>query len=598
MGQRFVSSIAVAALVVGASLLYAPALDFAFISFDDPEYVTENAHVTAGLTDGGLRFAVSSGSMGNWHPLTWLSHMLDVELFGLSPIGHHAVNVVLHALNSALIFLVLGALTGRPGRSFVVAALFALHPVQVESVAWVSARKNLLSTSFGLLALGAYAGYARHGGALRFAAVAGAMAASLMSKAMLVTLPFVLLLLDVWPLGRYRTTPVRRLVLEKLPLFGLSAAASGIAYHVQAGAGAMTASGVLPFPLRLAYAPIAYLHHLAHLLWPTGLAVLYPHPLLAEDAVLGVDQVLLATAALAAATGLAIFAYRRGHAAVLFGWLFFLGTLVPVIGIVQVGNQALADRYAYVPAIGLFVALVWSGCDLLPGAVDEPRRRAVLLLATAAVCGLLAVATRTQLPHWRDSRALFERAIAVTGPNPVMQNQLGVILSRAGQPAVALSHFEQAVVFAPDWGLALQNFGGALAELGRAERALPYLERGLALGPEHAYARAALGSTLLQLGRQDEALEQLERAVEIEPSATYLAQLADAEARAGRLVEAIANQRRAIAAAREAGSSDVERLGARLEVLERQQGGGEPSSGPRDAAAGRLPVAPVRARPR
>jgi tetratricopeptide (TPR) repeat protein len=533
--------------------------------------------------------------MGNWHPLTWLSHMLDVELFGLAPAGHHAVNVALHALDAALLFVVLGAATGRPRRSFVVAALFAVHPVQVESVAWIAERKNLLSTSFGLLALGAYVSYARHGGALRWTAVASAMAASLLAKAMFVTLPFVLLLLDVWPLKRYRTTSLARLLAEKLPLLAISALASFVAYRVQSGAGAMTSSLVLPWALRVAYAPIAYVQHLQHLLWPSDLAVLYPHPLLAENAVLAVEHVLLASGVLAAVTGLAILAHRRGHAAPLFGWLFFLGTLVPVIGIVQIGNQALADRYAYVPSIGLFVAVVWGGAGLLRAVMAEPRRRAAALLVTAGVCAVLTVATRAQMAHWRDSRALFERAIAVTGPNPVMQHELGVNLSRAGATAVALPHFEQAVALAPYWALALQNFAGALAELGHPERALPYVERAVALEPENAHAVALLGLTLLRLDRDDEGLEQLARAVRLEPSATFLELLAAAEARAGRLDEAIAAQRRAVAAAGEAGSPERARLAARLEELEQQQEGvAPPARPPRDADARPQLVAPTR----
>jgi tetratricopeptide (TPR) repeat protein len=587
------SSIAVAALLAGVALLYAPALGFEFLSFDDPDYVTANPHVTAGLTADGLRWALSATHAGNWHPLTWLSHMLDVELFGLDPAGHHATNVVLHALNAVLLFLVLRALTRRPGRSFVVAALFAVHPVQVESVAWVAERKNLLSTSFGLLALGAYASYARRGGALRWAALLAAMAASLMSKAMLVTLPFVLLLLDVWPLERHQTETRRRLLLEKLPLLGLALAASAVVYHVQASAGAVASTGDLPWLARLAYTPIAYLRHLEHLFWPSDLAVLYPHPLLAEGGRLSAAQVALALLALAPPSALAVVASRRGHPAALIGWGIFLVTLVPVIGLVQVGNQALADRYAYVPLIGLLVAIVWGGADLLEAALGERRRRAVAALATAGGCGLLAFAAHAQLAHWRSSRALFQRAIAVTGPNPVMHRELGVVLLAADDPAGALPHFEQAAALAPGWGLAQHNVGGVLVELGHPEQALPHLQRAVALDPERANARAALGAALLQLGRSDEAREQLEQAVRLEPSAEYLALLADAEARSGRLDAAIASQQRAVAEAEASGSPEVARLRARLQTLAQQRAGrGAPAPSAADAAARPRLIAP------
>jgi tetratricopeptide (TPR) repeat protein len=581
-----IRSIAVAALLAGVALLYAPTLRFEFLSFDDPVYVTANRHVTAGLTTDGVRWAFTAGEGGNWHPLTWLSHMLDVRWFGLEPSGHHATNLALHALNAALLFLVLDALTRRPGRSFVVATLFALHPIQVESVAWVAERKNLLSTSFGLLALGAYASYARHGGAWRWAALAGAMAASLMAKAMLVTLPFVLLLLDVWPLERTRTTPLRRLLLEKLPLLLLSGAASVVAYHAQADVGAMASSGDLPWAARLAYAPIAYLRHLGHLFWPSGLAVLYPHPLLADGARLAATQVALALLALAVPSALALFASRRGQRAALIGWLFFLGTLVPVIGVVQVGSQALADRYAYLPMIGILVALTWGGADLLGAALDEPRRRSAAWLATAVVCVLLAFSARSQLTPWRSSKPLFLRAIAVTGPNPIMHRELGLLLTQAGDYASALPHLEQAAALAPGWGLAQRDLGAVLSKLGHPEQALAHLESGVALGPERADARAALGAALLQLGRADEACEQLEQAVRLEPSAAFLALLADAQARSGRLDAAIASQQRALAAAEATHSPESARLRARLETFARQRAeSGAPSSNAASAAA-------------
>ncbi len=510
--------LAAAALLAGVALLYAPALDFELLSFDDAVYVTHNPQVLAGLTPAGARWALTSGHAGNWHPLTWLSHMLDVEWFGLDPTGHHASNIALHALNSALLFFVLLALTGRRGCSLAVAALFALHPLQLESVAWVAERKNLLSTTFGLLALGAYAGYARRGGALRYAAVAALFAASLAAKAMLVTLPFVLLLLDVWPLRR--VTSVKsfwRAVPEKLPLLALSAAVSVLVYSVQARAGAMDPAGHVAWPLRLAYLPIAVVTHIEHMLWPFDLAVLYPHPLIAEGSTLDIAQVALAMLGLALVTALALYAARRDHGAAAVGWLFFLGTLVPVAGVVQVGWQALADRYAYVPIIGFGIALVWSVAALLEWGLSESKRRVASAALAVSACAFLAAASHLQLGHWRSSRALFAHAIAVTGPNPVMHNELGVVLAREGHHLLAFGHFGTAVALAPRWAAAHQNLGAALATLGRGESGLVHLERSLALAPDEASGYIALAHVLLSLGRYEEARAPLERAVALEP---------------------------------------------------------------------------------
>jgi tetratricopeptide (TPR) repeat protein len=511
--------LAAAVLAAAVALLYTPALGFEFLSYDDPVYVTRNPQVTGGLTAASVRWAFTNAHAGNWHPLTWLSHMLDVEWLGLEPRGHHATNVLLHALNAVLLFLVLEALTGRRGRSFAVAALFALHPIQLESVAWVAERKNLLSTGFGLLAIGAHASWARRGGALRYAAVAALVAASLMAKPMLVTLPFVLLLLDVWPLGRAAGTgSARRIVVEKLPLLALSAGVSVLVYATQARAGAMEPASGVPLLVRLAYAPVACVGYLEHVAWPEGLAVLYPHPLLAPHASLGAAAVLLAAALLAVISTLAVAAARRGRPAALIGWLWFLGTLVPVIGVVQVGWQGLADRYAYVPLIGLLVAIVWSAADGLERALRGWTRSAVAAGSLATACALLALASSAQLPHWRGSRALFERALAVTGPNPVMHNELGVLLAGAGDYAQALPHFEQAAAQAPGWSAAHQNLGALLARLGRPDQGLVHLELAVSLDPEHAPGLVALASALLALGRSEQARPHVERALALDPT--------------------------------------------------------------------------------
>lgn len=511
---RLAVVLGVASLLAGVATLYAPALGFEFLAYDDTVYVSQNPHLAGGFSAEAVRWAFTNAHAGNWHPLTWLSHGLDVEWFGLAPAGHHATNVALHALNVGLLFGVLHALTGQRGRSFAVAALFALHPLQLESVAWVAERKNLLSTSFGLLAIGAHARWARRGGRGRYLAVAALLAASLMAKAMLVTLPFLLLLLDVWPLRRAERA--RRLVLEKLPLFALSATVSAIVYVSQASAGAMEPAAQLPLALRLAYLPVAYLGYLAHALWPVDLAVLYPHPLIAEGATLSGARVALALAVLLGLSALALWRYRRGRPAALIGWLWFLGTLVPVSGIVQVGWQGLADRYAYVPLIGLLVAGVWSAGDALERALPPARRMPAGALAVACVCALLAFAARAQLGYWERSRALFERAIAVTGPNPVMHNELGVLLSGERSFAPAREHFETAIALAPRWSVPYQNLGSLLRTLGLPVQALPHLERSVALAPDGIPARVALANVLLDLGRRDEARSHLEHALAID----------------------------------------------------------------------------------
>jgi tetratricopeptide (TPR) repeat protein len=474
------------ALLLAVAWLYAPALDFAFLSYDDPVYVTRNPHLAAGFSWHSVWWAFSEAHAGNWHPLTWLSHMADVAWFGVEPAGHHAVNVALHATNTALVFIALRKLTGRPGRSLAVAALFALHPLQIESVAWVSERKNLLSTSFGLLAITAYAGYAHHGGARRMAPVAGWMAASLLSKAMWVTLPFLLLLLDVWPLARQAGLWER--VREKWPLFALSIAASLAAYASQEDAGAMEPAADLARLSRVAYVPLGYVGYLARVLWPVDLAVLYPHPLLAEGATLPWAEVALA---------------------------WFVGMLVPVSGIVQIGWQGLADRYAYVPLIGLLLALVWVVAD----ALDRwPRARVPIALAgTAALSLALASATHSQLGFWRSSQSLFERALSVTDPNPVMHNELGIALGAERRYPAAREQFEIAARLAPRWSVPLQNLGSLLRTLERPREALPYLERSLELAPDQIGTLVTLANALLDLDQPSEARIHIERARALAP---------------------------------------------------------------------------------
>jgi Flp pilus assembly protein TadD len=501
-------------LLVVVAWLYAPTLGFAFLTYDDPVYVSRNPHLAAGLTWETVRWAFTEAHAGNWHPLTWLSHAADVAWFGLAPAGHHAVNAALHAANTALVFFALRAASGQPGRSLAVAALFALHPLQIESVAWVAERKNLLSTSFGLLAIAAYAGPARRG-RVRLGGVTVCMAASLLAKSMWVTLPFLLLLLDRWPLARRE--PLARRVGEKWPLFALSLAACVVTYVVQAQAGAMEPAAALTLGDRLAHLPLAYLGYLTHAVWPVGLAVLYPHPLLAEGATIPWPAVAGATAWLLVGTALAAFACRRGRPAPWIGWLWFLGMLVPVSGVVQIGWQGIADRYAYVPLIGLLVGGVWTAADALERRAPARWRAPAALGAVFVLSVLLAGATRAQLGDWRDSIPLFERALAVTGPNPVMHNELGIALGAARRYDPAREQFERAAALAPRWSVPPQNLGSLLRTRGRPEEALPHLEHSVALAPDRIGARAALANALLDLDRRAEARRHLDHALALDP---------------------------------------------------------------------------------
>jgi len=385
-------------LAVATVAVYWPVGGYDFTNFDDPGYVSENPHVLAGLTWEGVRWAFTNAQEANWHPLTWLSHMLDCQLFGPSAGRHHLVNVGLHALSILLLFLVLARMTGRRWPSAMVAALFALHPLHVESVAWISERKDVLSALFWMLTMGAYVLYAERPSVIRYLPVFVFLALGLMAKPMLVTLPFVLLLLDFWPLGRLKGAaatgkeasgfPWRRagrLVLEKAPLLVLAAAASGVAYLVQQKIGAMEFGARVPWTGRLANAVMAYVTYLVKAVWPGGLAVFYPY-----DEHLPAWEVGLASAALAAVTALVVWqGRRRPYLAV--GWFWYVGTLVPVIGLVQVGGHAMADRYTYIPLIGIFVAAAWGAADLTAA---WPGRKA-LLAAAYAEAGRFDEAVRT-----------------------------------------------------------------------------------------------------------------------------------------------------------------------------------------------------------
>lgn len=500
---------AVALVLAAATLaLYAPVRGHGFVDYDDDEYVFRNPHVQAGLSADGVAWAFTSLEAANWHPLTWLSHMLDCELFGLRPAGHHLMNLVLHSANVVLLFLVLAFLTGALWRSAAVAALFALHPLNVESVAWVAERKNLLSTFFWILTIAAHGWYVRRPGASRYLAVAAGTALALLSKPMAVTIPFVLLLLDFWPLGRMSRGAIGRLVLEKLPLLVLAGLTSAITLQAHLQGGSVVAMEAIPPGARLSNAIVSYAAYLGKLVWPARLGVFYPH----RESSLPPAVVWATAAALVAATAGALRAARRAPY-VTVGWSWYLVTLLPVIGIVQVGTQAMADRYMYVPAIGLFLAAAWGAAAL----ASSPKAARVLAAATVAALLGLAVRASAQVHVWHDSLSLFRATIRAVPDSWVAHYNLGNGLVAAGRAAEAEAEFRETIRLSPRFARAHNNLGDVLDGMGRRTEAAAAYEEAIRIKPDLAEAHNNLGTALAAMGRLDEAEASLRRAVALQP---------------------------------------------------------------------------------
>ena len=493
-----------------------------FLNYDDNLYITDNPRVRSGLSQESIVWAFTATYAANWHPLTWLSHMLDCELYGLNPKGHHLTNLLLHVTNALLLFLVLFRMTGAPWRSIFVAALFAIHPLHVESVAWVAERKDVLSTLFWILTIWAYAHYADRPGLNRYLLVLLLFALGLMAKPMLVTLPFVLLLIDYWPLGRLRLaqlipatssenqgTPVFSLILEKVPLLALTAVSILVTVLAQQKGSGLAPVDLIPIKARFLNTPVSYVGYIAKMVWPRNLAVFYPHP--GSD--LETWQAAGAAILLVCIT-LAVIWTRRRHPYLIVGWLWYLGTLVPVIGLVQVGLQAMADRYTYVPLVGLFIMVAWGVPEILKG-----WRHGLTLLAVSTSIVFLAftVCTWSQLRHWRNSITLFTQALNVTSNNYVAHLNLGLALRVKGNLDDAIYHYNEALRIKPNYALAHNNLGVALKNKGQIREAMYHYIEALQINPDYAQAHNNMGVVLGMQGKLVEAAEHFYQALRLNP---------------------------------------------------------------------------------
>ncbi len=504
---------AVAALGVAlvACLAHAPAIRGGFLNWDDEAYLLENPLVEA-ITPEDLARMLTRSHAANWHPLTWLSHAVDLALFGRSPAGHHAVSVLLHGANAALLFLALRALTGAGGRSAVVALLFGAHPLRVESVAWLSERKDLLCGFFAFTTLAAHARYAARPSPTRYGAVVAALALALLSKPMAVTVPIVLLLLDAWPLRRLSLAAL----LEKVPLLGLSIAAGVATVAAQSAGGATVALEAIPFSERARNAVVAVAAYVAKTLAPVGLSPYTPFPGVAGAPPRpGAVVALSALAVLGASVAAARAARRAPHVAV--GWAWFLVMLLPVIGLVQVGSQAMADRYTYLPTVGLLVAIVWGLGEPCAGARHATACRFALPTAVALAVAVLATLSWKQSATWRDSETLWRRALEVGPPSAVAHNNLGRALVAEGRADEGIACYHEALRLDPDFELAHFNLGIALSTQGKGEDAMAAFDAALRARQDFADARYQIANRLARAGRVDEALAAYRELVRAAP---------------------------------------------------------------------------------
>ncbi len=519
-----------ALLIVSTFAVYRQAGTHEFINYDDNLYITENPHVQQGLTGASIGWAFTTTETGNWHPLTWLSLMTDVRLFGLDPGSHHLVSVGFHILNSLLLFVLFRKMTASVWPGACVAALFALHPLHVESVAWAAERKDVLSTLFWIGAMLAYMKYAERPGLGPYGLALLLFALGLLSKPMVVTLPFILLMIDYWPLGRIRAQneaggaaeqarkqsqsrfgkkPLGSLLIEKAPFLALALISGLVTMAAQGSGGAVTPFGALPLGSRIANAANSYLEYVLKMFWPANLAILYPY----SAGEIPPWRIVAAGVFLAGVSALAFLAFRKRRY-VMVGWLWYVVTLLPVIGLIQVGTQSMADRYTYLPLIGLFVIIAWGVRDLTAGVQS---RRVILATAASLALAALSYLSWAQLATWQNSVTVFTRAIEVTSNNWLAHANLGVALGKEGKLNEALAQFSDAVAIRPDYADAYNNMGIVLAMQGKTSDAHARFSEAIRYNPDHVNARYNLGLILTQEGRLDDAAAQYAEVLRLKP---------------------------------------------------------------------------------
>jgi tetratricopeptide (TPR) repeat protein len=519
------------ALAVSTFIAYEPVRHNDFVGLDDAVYVTNNPHVKGGITRESIVWAFTTPHSGNWHSLTWLSHMLDCQFFGLNALGHHLTSLFFHIANALLLFLVLKMMTGAVWPSAFVAAVFALHPLHVESVAWVSERKDVLSSFFWMLAMIAYVRYAERPSIRRYLLVVLAFCLGLLSKSMLVTLPFVLLLLDYWPLDRfqlgqpkkdkafseskpakggYQSASVSHLIGEKIPLLVLVAVASVITFVVQQSAKAVALSEMAPLNVRMSNALLSYIDYIGKMIYPSHLAIFYPHP--GENVLMW--QVVI-SALLLLAISICVIRLARKHKYLLVGWLWYLGTLVPVIGLVQVGAQAMADRYTYLPSIGIFIMVAWGAAEL---AARWRFLRMWLGISMVLVLAILLICTRMQVRHWQNSFTVCRHALEVTENNFKMHTFYGnVLLYQMGEIDEAITHFKEALRINPQYSNAYKGLGKALLVQGNFDEAIRCFNAVSLTDKDLPEVYGDLGLAYARLGKDKLAIVSLSKSIELDP---------------------------------------------------------------------------------
>lgn len=512
-------------LAVITLAVYWQTADHQFVNYDDGVYITENPHVKAGLSMEGTKWAFTTMHTGNWHPLTWLSHMLDISMFGLDPGPHHLMNAAFHTASTVLLFLLLLQMTGAQWQSVFAAALFALHPLHVESVAWAAERKDVLSAFFWILTLLFYVRYVKHPARIRYLLTLTVFVLGLMSKSMLVTLPLVMFLIDYWPLGRlqFRKTDSalqqghsntaiktfnRRLILEKVPFFAFSVLIGIVTIYAQHKGGAVASVKSLPISFRAVNALWSYVLYMARMVWPLDLAVIYPIP-----STLTLLQGLLSGFLLVGLT-VAVAIYAKRHPYFLTGWLWYLITLVPVIGLVQVGRQSMADRYTYIPFIGLFIMIAW-GLQIIAG--DNRFRRAAVSVAAGGTLLFFTACTWLQIGHWKDSVTLFSHAVKTVPDNYVAYESLGYALAERGKLDEAVYQYSEAIRISPDYERALTGMGNVLVKQGKIKEAIYYTNKALVINPDSAEAHFNMGFALMNEGRDSEAAHHYSEGLRIDP---------------------------------------------------------------------------------